>query len=277
MLKRTCVQCGKEFEMTQSEINFYKKKKLSLPKRCKECRELNKNKKKNNNSSQEKDRQESQENGKKNSKSEKKNQNTAVNQSNNKKTSVNAGNQKSEKKMSAGKKRLIYIVTAAVVALGGGGTAISTLSDAPAQDTAIEQTIELEDTTLAIETEAAQEEQIAGEDSNTDTVYVETAEKEDETEELTAVVIEYEFRNDELFENHYKKHGIEMGFDSKQEYLEGANRVIASPDVLHKKEAEDGDDVYYLEATNEFVVVSKAGYIRTYFNPSDGINYYNRQ
>ena len=277
MLKRTCVQCGKEFEMTQSEINFYKKKKLSLPKRCKECRELNKNKKKNNNSSQEKDRQESQENGKKNSKSEKKNQNTAVNQSNNKKTSVNAGNQKSEKKMSAGKKRLIYIVTAAVVALGGGGTAISTLSEAPAQDTAIEQTIELEDTTLAIETEAAQEEQIAGEDSNTDTVYVETAEKEDETEELTAVVIEYEFRNDELFENHYKKHGIEMGFDSKQEYLEGANRVIASPDVLHKKEAEDGDDVYYLEATNEFVVVSKAGYIRTYFNPSDGINYYNRQ
>ena len=45
MLKRTCVQCGKEFEMNQSEISFYKKKKLSLPKRCKECRELNKAKK----------------------------------------------------------------------------------------------------------------------------------------------------------------------------------------------------------------------------------------
>ena len=55
MLKRTCVQCGKEFEMSQSEINFYKKKKLSLPKRCKECREENKNKKKNNQKLQEED------------------------------------------------------------------------------------------------------------------------------------------------------------------------------------------------------------------------------
>ena len=253
MLKRTCVQCGNEFEMSQSEINFYKKKKLSLPKRCKECRELNKNKKKNNSKLQEKDQQESQRIEKKDdNKSGKKNTQTAGKQSNNKKAAEIGSSNQNGKKMSAGKKRLVYIVTAAVIALGGGGTAVSTLSDAPAQDTAIEQMVELEDTTV--------------------TMQVET-----ETEELTAVVIEYEFRNDELFENHYKKHGIEMGFDSKQEYLEGANRVIASPDVLHKKEAEDGDDVYYLEATNEFVVISKAGYIRTYFNPSDGIDYYNRQ
>lgn len=38
-MKRTCIQCGKEFELTNSEIGFYKKRKLSLPKRCKECRE----------------------------------------------------------------------------------------------------------------------------------------------------------------------------------------------------------------------------------------------
>ena len=31
------------------------------------------------------------------------------------------------------------------------------------------------------------------------------------------------------------------------------------------------------EETNEFVVVSTDGYIRTYFNPSDGIDYFNRQ
>lgn len=41
-MKRTCIQCGKEFELTNSEIGFYKKRKLSLPKRCKECREQNK-------------------------------------------------------------------------------------------------------------------------------------------------------------------------------------------------------------------------------------------
>ena len=53
--------------------------------------------------------------------------------------------------------------------------------------------------------------------------------------------------------------------------------MIAASEVLHKIEAEDGDDVYYLESTNEFVIVSTDGYIRTYFKPEDGIEYYNRQ
>lgn len=85
------------------------------------------------------------------------------------------------------------------------------------------------------------------------------------------------FRNKELLDQHYEKHGIEMGFKSAEEYLEAANKVLENEDVLHKVEAEDSDDVYYLEETNEFVVVSKDGYIRTYFNPSDGIDYFNRQ
>ena len=42
MLTRTCIQCNKEFTMTESEIRFYKSKRLSLPKRCKECRDANK-------------------------------------------------------------------------------------------------------------------------------------------------------------------------------------------------------------------------------------------
>ena len=41
-MKVTCKQCGKEFELSNSEIDFYKSKNLELPKRCKECRELNK-------------------------------------------------------------------------------------------------------------------------------------------------------------------------------------------------------------------------------------------
>lgn len=68
-----------------------------------------------------------------------------------------------------------------------------------------------------------------------------------------------------------------MGFDSKENYLAAANKVIQNPDSLHKLETEDGDDVYYLEATNEFVIVSADGYIRTYFLPDAGIDYYNRQ
>lgn len=85
------------------------------------------------------------------------------------------------------------------------------------------------------------------------------------------------FRREEQLTEHYEKHGIDMGYDSKEKYLAGANAVIANPDSLHKLEEEDGDNVYYLEETNEFVIVSTDGYIRTYFWPQDGIAYYNRQ
>lgn len=85
------------------------------------------------------------------------------------------------------------------------------------------------------------------------------------------------FRNQKLLKQHYEKHGIEMGFSSAEEYEKAAAAVVSHPDVLHKTEAEDGDDVYYIESTNEFVVVSTDGYLRTYFNPDRGIDYFNKQ
>lgn len=87
----------------------------------------------------------------------------------------------------------------------------------------------------------------------------------------------YTFRSESLLEEHYQKHGVEMGFANKEDYVAAANVVISSPDALHKLEAEDGDDVYYLEATNELVIVSTDGYIRTYFCPTDGRDYFDRQ
>jgi len=98
----------------------------------------------------------------------------------------------------------------------------------------------------------------------------------DETEQEKEQ-IEYAFRNEELLMDHYEKHEIEMRYKSAEKYLKGANRVIQDEDTLHAVEKEDGDDVYYLEKTNEFVVVSKDGYIRTYFCPEDGIEYFHRQ
>ena len=68
-----------------------------------------------------------------------------------------------------------------------------------------------------------------------------------------------------------------MGFKDAESYLEAACKVVENRESLHKTEAEDGDDVYYLESTNEIVIVSSDGYIRTYFCPEDGIEYYNRQ
>lgn len=86
----------------------------------------------------------------------------------------------------------------------------------------------------------------------------------------------YSFRSKKLLKEHFNKHGIVMGFPDAQAYAAAANEVIANPAALHKLEAEDGDDVYYLEATDELVIVSTDGYIRTYFNPG-GIGYFNRQ
>lgn len=73
------------------------------------------------------------------------------------------------------------------------------------------------------------------------------------------------FRNHHALEEHFEKHGAEVGCATVDDYLAAANAVIANPDALHKLEAEDGDDVYFLESTGEFVVVSPDGYIRTYF------------
>lgn len=86
-----------------------------------------------------------------------------------------------------------------------------------------------------------------------------------------------QFRNEKFLEDHFIKHGDEFGYSTKEEYLEGANKVISSPSSLHKQEGEDGDDIYYDENNNEIVFVSMDGYIRTYFKPSEGIDYYNRQ
>ncbi len=83
------------------------------------------------------------------------------------------------------------------------------------------------------------------------------------------------FRTEDRLESHYLKHGIDMGYDSADDYQAGANAVISNPDALHKTQTEDGDDVYFLKKTGEFVVVSQQGYIRTYFVADE--DYYDRQ
>lgn len=99
----------------------------------------------------------------------------------------------------------------------------------------------------------------------------------DEDEETQEYQDTYEFRKQQYLDEHFAKHGSEFDYENADEYLAGANRVINDPNSLYKTEAEDGDHIYYLESTNEFVVVSTDGYIRTYFRPSAGIDYFNRQ
>jgi len=115
-----------------------------------------------------------------------------------------------------------------------------------------------------------------------------TSEKTEEitsekTEEITSEKTEepkvkkYKFRSKKLRDQHYEKHGKDMGFDTAEAYVSAANDVISDPSSLYKIEKEDGDDVYYRERDNAFVVVSKDGYLRTFFYPDRGKKYFDSQ
>lgn len=147
-----------------------------------------------------------------------------------------------------------------------GGLTVNTETQAPATTKAAQTTAKAaESTTKAADatTKAAQ----------STTKAAETAKAETKT-----AYKEYHFRSSKLLNEHFEKHGKpEMGFKTAAAYEKAASDVINNPNALHKTEKEDGDFCYYVEKTNEFVVLSKDGYIRTYFKPSAGISYYNRQ
>ena len=125
-------------------------------------------------------------------------------------------------------------------------------------------------------TDSLNSEKVTDNDKDTESISETENEKETDTD-ITDDYVAYYFRNNNLLSQHYDKHGIDMGFSSKEEYEKAASDVVNNKNALHKIEEEDGDDVYYVEDTNEFVVVSTDGYIRTYFNPDAGIDYFNRQ
>ena len=87
----------------------------------------------------------------------------------------------------------------------------------------------------------------------------------------------YRFRNYKLLTSHYEKHGIDMGFSSKESYEAAASAVITNPRAVSKPESDDndGDMVYFIKSTGEIVFLSSDEYIRTYFIASE--DYYNRQ
>lgn len=88
----------------------------------------------------------------------------------------------------------------------------------------------------------------------------------------------YTFKSEDRLYEHYEKHKSDTHTSSVDEYLYRANYVITNENSLHKYEADDGDDVYYLESTNEIVFVSHDySYIRTYFCPDSGKAYFDKQ
>ena len=296
-MKRVCKQCGKSFELSESEIAFYKSKNLNLPKRCKACRQANKQGQaaweERDWNAQEQDRV-SGRSGHKVSKwvyvliaasllllfglmrisnwffspdsarlpvtVENRNSGTDVTVENeNVGTGVTVGNENSgmdtlAEKENAGVEELPQNETAvAEEALQEGGG----LEEAAALQEASDVIQDSVDTEAVLQPEADNipEQPQSGADAGN----------------------QYTFRNNKLLNEHFEKHGKEMGFSSAEEYLAAANAVVNNAGTLHKTEKEDGDDVYYLESTNEFVIVSTDGFNRTYFYPNAGIDYYNRQ
>lgn len=148
------------------------------------------------------------------------------------------------------KKSWLYYLIAILALLFGGTGVVGTVTNT--------ETADLQDVSVVVE------EQIQAESQ--------TVQEEEYVQEVS-----YYFRNEKLLNDHYEKHGKEMGFDSAKSYEAAANEVIHHPDALHRIEEEDGDDVYYLEENNGFVIVSIDGYIRTFFYPDDGLDYFNRQ
>lgn len=178
------------------------------------------------------------------------------------------------------------IVLTAVIAVIAALLAIAGINLFPENDDENSSRTETSSSYISEITEAVSSYETATTEQKTTSAYISksTESTETRTEATTSYessYVEYHFRNEKLLNQHFEKHGGEFsdyfGYETAQEYEKGASDVINNPDALYKTEAEDGDGVYYLESTNEFVILSTDGYIRTYFLPSGGIDYFNRQ
>ena len=203
MQKKICVQCKKEYVLTDSEIAFYKSKGLSLPKRCKECRDANRKTKAGLNSDN-------------------------VQKNYNKDITVDTYKRPEKKKGN----RQFYLMVSLLVVIIIAGVVLFT----------------------------------SGNSSN----------KQNTGSTGSHQQSSYSFSSEEALNSHFQKHGFEFGYATAEQYLQGAIKVIENPSSLRRTE-DDGDYVYYLQSTNEIVFVSPGGVIRTYFKPTDGIAYFNRQ
>lgn len=176
-------------------------------------------------------------------------------------------------------KKITGIISGIIAFLAGAGIIVFNINDEPeniSENSVIETTLSQTENVTTTETipETEQETFIEPVTESVTEIF-----SEEVTEYFTDDnnYIEYHFRNEKLLNQHFEKHGGEFDYPTASEYEKGASDVINNPDALFKTEAEDGDGVYYIEQSNEFVILSVDGYIRTYFRPSGGIDYFNRQ
>lgn len=78
--------------------------------------------------------------------------------------------------------------------------------------------------------------------------------------------------------NHVKSHMKSLGFTSEEEYrahaVSFANKVDRVNNLSYVR-PRTGETVKFNTKTGEFAVITKDGYVTTYFRPKTGIDYYN--
>lgn len=249
MITKKCRDCGREFTLTDGEIDFYRSKGFELPSRCKACRDKRKGRQ----------------------------------------APSSASNPTRRHTPPPKKPNLPAYLLVLILAVGLVFTVVTKLTDTfitseLPQTSAVTENVTSALTTAEIsaDTSVSQQETEVTTSSETSAEYTTTTAETTATAPQTTAAAAASapsphFRNEERLKEHYEKHGIEMGFATPAEYEAAATAVVNSPDALHKLEKEDGDDVYYIESTNEFVIVSTDGYIRTYYHPTNGKEYFDNQ
>ena len=93
---------------------------------------------------------------------------------------------------------------------------------------------------------------------------------------ITDAIINITFKSPELLKRHYEKHQGEFGDITEAEYLDKANQLYreALSDDVEQIMRSDESISKYKFSTNEFLVVTKDGKIRTYFKPEKGSDYW---
>jgi len=93
---------------------------------------------------------------------------------------------------------------------------------------------------------------------------------------VTDAIINIAFESPELLTRHYEKHKGEFGDIAEAEYLDRANQLYheALSNDVEQIMRSDESIAKYKFSTNEFLVVTKDGKIRTYFKPEKGSDYW---
>lgn len=92
-------------------------------------------------------------------------------------------------------------------------------------------------------------------------------------------IIKLDFSSEELRKKHYEKHKEEFEDLSEDQYIAQANELAnlsPSEDVERLTRSDESVSVYRF-STNEFLVITKEGNIRTYFKPHRGADYWREE